>query len=335
MSQFEIADNDVAANTEKASSAYVPSLQRTEGQPPPIAAHGGLSYMSFDRAGDAGTAVALQDALVEIAEGESQRVIEMIDKAPPGPIETQWGLGFRDYDECLQYIRASNSIKAPPGGLALPLPYTVYERPSYSVVPSNALWRDPARANVAAILRQNEQGNRRRNLYFPQVMRDARRIGEYHPGLSPNSPECMDRLGVSLAHLESKCANFYDAAEVERVFYPEIEKLLLEFFPGATDALVYNHDVFDKDYKGDRTEDQANKNPGVNANYAYIVHNDLNDNSGRVRCRELLTKTLRNCGRPKHYTGAEADRKMPRRFGAITPAKPMETVEQFPFVLCA
>ena len=61
MSQFEVADNKV---TERASSAYVPPLQRTEGQPPPIAAHGGLSYMSFDRGGDAGTAVALQDALV-------------------------------------------------------------------------------------------------------------------------------------------------------------------------------------------------------------------------------------------------------------------------------
>jgi hypothetical protein len=294
MSQLEVADNNVAVDTERASSAYVPSLQRTEGQPPPIAAHGGLSYMSFDRAGDAGTAVALQDALVEIAEGEAQRVVEMIDKAPPGPIETKWGLGFRDYDECVKYIRQSNSIKAPEGGLALPLPYTVYERPSYSVVPSNAIWRDPARANVVAILRKYEQGNRQRNLYFPQVMRDARRIGEYYPGLSPNSPECMDRLGVSLAHLESKCTNIYDAAEVERVLYPEIEKLLLEFFPDATDALVYNHDVFDKDYTGDRTEDQDSNNPGVNANYANLVHNDLNDNSGRVRCRELLTRNLRN-----------------------------------------
>ena len=56
MSQFE---------TERASSAYVPPLQRTEGQPPPIAAHDGLSYMSFDRGGDAGTAVALQDALFQ------------------------------------------------------------------------------------------------------------------------------------------------------------------------------------------------------------------------------------------------------------------------------
>ena len=61
-------------------------------------------------------------------------------------------------------------------------------------------------------------------------MRDTRRIGEYYSGLSPTSPECMDRLGLSLPHLESKCMNIYDAAEVERVFYPEIEKLLLEFF---------------------------------------------------------------------------------------------------------
>ena len=97
MSQFEAADNIVATHMEKASSAYVPSLQRTEGQPPPIAAHGGLSYMSFDRDGDAGTAAALQDALAEIAEGEAQRVIDMIDKAPPGPINTRWGPGDRGF----------------------------------------------------------------------------------------------------------------------------------------------------------------------------------------------------------------------------------------------
>src|SRR6185369_2001207 len=137
MSQIDVAGKNVAAGTKKASSAYVPSLQRTAGQSPPIAANGGLSYMSFDRDGDAGTAAALEDALSQIAEGEGQRVIDMIDNAPPGPIETRWGLGFRDYDECLKYILQSNSIKAPDGGLALPLPYTVYERPTYSVVPSN------------------------------------------------------------------------------------------------------------------------------------------------------------------------------------------------------
>jgi hypothetical protein len=334
MSQLKVAENNVAADMGRMSSAYVPSLQRTEGQPPPIAANRGLSYMSFDRDGDAGTAAALEDALAQIAEGEGQRVIDMIDNAPPGPINTRWGPGFRDYEACMDYIRA-NGIKAPEGGLALPLPYTVYERPTYSVVPSNGLWRDPARADVAEILRKNEEDNLRRRLYFPQVMRDARRIGEYYPGILPSSPGCMDRLGVSLAHLESACSNFYDAAEVERVVYPEIEKLLLKFFPDATDALAYNHDVFDKDYAGDRTEDQDNKNPGVNARYANLVHNDLNDNSGRVRCRELLTRNLRNFGRAQHYTEEEADRKMSRRFMSINLAKPMETVEQFPFVLCA
>jgi len=334
MSQLEVAEKNFAADTDTVTSAYVPPLQRTRGQPPPIAANGGLSYLSFDRVGDAGTAAAFKDALAEIASGEAQRLAEKIENAPPGPIETRWGLGFREYDECLAYIGA-NGVTVPEGGVALPLPYTVYERSTYAVVPSNAVWRDPARADIAATLRQGEKVGRRRDLYFPQVLRDARRIGEYYPGLSPESPECMDRLGVSLAHLESKCSNFYDSAEVERVFYPEIEKLLLEFFPGATDALVYNHDVFDKDYAGDRREDQDNKNPGVNAGYANLVHNDLNDNSGRVRCRELLTRNLRNFGRTQHYTEEEADRKMSRRFMSINLAKPMETVEQFPFVLCA
>src|ERR1700733_1013417 len=155
MSQAEIADSNVAADTQKASSAYVPTLQRTAGQPPPIAANGGLSYMSFDRDGDAGTTQAIQDALAQIAEGEGQRVTDMIDNAPPGePIKTRWGLGFRKYAECLDYIRRNNAIKAPDGGLALPMPYTVYERPTYSVVPSNPVWRDPARADTAKILRK-------------------------------------------------------------------------------------------------------------------------------------------------------------------------------------
>ena len=89
---------------------------------------------------------------------------------------------------------------------------------------------------------------------------------------------------------------------------------------------MYNHGVFDKDYKGDVKEDQDNKDPGVNTFYADLVHNDLNDNSGRVRCRELLTKNLRNFGRTQHYTEEEADAKMSRRFMSINLAKPMETV---------
>src|SRR5260370_8618894 len=128
--------NHVAGVTGSVSSAYVASRQLTEGQQPPIAANGGLSYMSFDRDGDAGTAAAMEAALHQTAEGEGQAVIDMIDKAPPGPIETKGGVGFRTYSECLEYIRA-NKIKAPEGGVALPLDYTSHQQPSTSPFPSN------------------------------------------------------------------------------------------------------------------------------------------------------------------------------------------------------
>ena len=159
----------VIANESRADAippAYVPSFELTEGQPPPVAANGGVSYMSFDKDGDAGTSAATVDAFDQIATGEGQAVIDMIDNAPPGPIETQWGLGFRTYDECLAYIRDMN-MEAPEGGLALPLRYTVHEAPSYSIVSSNALWQDPARKADQMALRKEERDNRSPMPLFP------------------------------------------------------------------------------------------------------------------------------------------------------------------------
>ena len=314
----------------ESGTAWVPSLQLTRGQPEPVAANGGLSFASFARDGDAGTGAAIEAALEQISRGHLDDFIRWIEDAPPGPVRTRRGTGFRTWDECMDHIRTTG-IRPPEGGVVLPLRYTVYEHPSYSVVSSNSLWRDPARAEEARMLRHSEENTARRALYFPQVVRDARRID--NPSVT--TPECMDRLGVSMAHLDSACTDFYDAADVERVFYPEIEQLLLDFFPGATDALVYNHDIFNRDYDGPVREDQDAKNPGVNTGYVNLVHNDLNDNSGRVRCRELLTQNLRNFGREQRYTAAEADAKMSRRFMSINLAKPFETVEQYPFILCA
>ena len=320
--------------TDNNTYAYIPKPEYTKGQPAPIAANKGLSYMSFDSNGDGGSTAATLAALDQIRGKQNNRSELNAASRSDGGILTKWGIGFREYEECVEYINNAQ-FDVPEGGVALPLRYSINEQPSYSIVPSNVLWRDPDRALDAETLRQEEERNKSLALYFPKVLKDARRISEYHPGLSPSTPECMDRLGVSLAHCQSKCKNFYDAHEVEKVFYPEIERLLLEFFPNATDALVYNHDVFDKDYQGDRTEDQDNKNPGINANYVNLVHNDLNDNSGRLRCQELLTKNLRNFGREQNYSVAEAEEKMSRRFMSINLAKPMETVEQYPFVLCA
>jgi hypothetical protein len=73
MDRLNSVENHAAGVTESVSSVYVPPLQLTEGQPPPIAANGGLSYMSFDRDGDAGTAAATAAALHQLAEGKGQR----------------------------------------------------------------------------------------------------------------------------------------------------------------------------------------------------------------------------------------------------------------------
>ena len=67
MDQIDVAENRTTEEIESGSSPYVPTLQLTAGQPAPIAAHGGLSYMSFDQDGDAGTAAAIKDALGQIA----------------------------------------------------------------------------------------------------------------------------------------------------------------------------------------------------------------------------------------------------------------------------
>ena len=91
MNRPNVIADQLATVAEAGSSAYVPSFQLTEGQPPPFAANGGLSYMSFDRDGDAGTAAATEVALAQIAGGEGQAVIDMIENAPPGPIQDQVG----------------------------------------------------------------------------------------------------------------------------------------------------------------------------------------------------------------------------------------------------
>ena len=99
--KFEVRKHGATAASGREASSYVPPLELTEGQAPPIAANGGLSYMSFARKGDAGTVAATEDALRQISGAEGQTLIDRIDSAPPGPIDTKWGLGFRRYSECL------------------------------------------------------------------------------------------------------------------------------------------------------------------------------------------------------------------------------------------
>ena len=92
---MEQIKTEFSAVRKNGSAGYVPPFQLTKGQPPPIAANGGLSYLSFDREGDAGTAAAMENSI----SGDRQRrrpsrYTDMIEKrvSPFGPIQTKWGL---------------------------------------------------------------------------------------------------------------------------------------------------------------------------------------------------------------------------------------------------
>ena len=98
MNEQSAIQAETAGNAGAAGSIYVPPLELTQGQPAPIAANGGLSYASFDRNGDAGTTAAIEAALKQIADGKGQEATRLLKTTPPGPVETKWGLGFREYD---------------------------------------------------------------------------------------------------------------------------------------------------------------------------------------------------------------------------------------------
>ncbi len=114
MGQVKDITNHAMADTGTVSSAYVPPLELTQGQPPPFAANGGLSYMSFDQDGDAGTAAAMKAALLQIAQGEGQVVIDMLENAPPDPSKRSGASGFGPTRSALNISgrAASKSLKA-------------------------------------------------------------------------------------------------------------------------------------------------------------------------------------------------------------------------------
>ena len=140
---------------------FVPVMQRTAGQPQPIAANLGRAYTSLDVNGDAGTTAAVADALAQIASGEGQQITDLIEHAAPGPIETKWGLGFRRYAECLEHIEANGQ---PPWAA---LPTNALYRDGVAVLfrrAVHAIWHDKTRSADAAKLAKDERDNARRTV---------------------------------------------------------------------------------------------------------------------------------------------------------------------------
>jgi len=89
----------------------------------------------------------------------------------------------------------------------------------------------------------------------------------------------LDRHGFVLVRHPTAVRDFFDAAELKAVYYPEIERLVREL-SGASRALMFDHTL----RSGDESEREARliREPVLSA------HNDYTEWSGPQRVRDLL-----------------------------------------------
>jgi hypothetical protein len=87
----------------------------------------------------------------------------------------------------------------------------------------------------------------------------------------------LDRAGFALTHHDTAVADFYDEAEVRRVYYPEMEALVKRE-TGAAKVVVFDLTI----RHAERAVERGLRAPVQN------VHNDYTEKSGPQRVRELL-----------------------------------------------
>ncbi len=89
----------------------------------------------------------------------------------------------------------------------------------------------------------------------------------------------LDQNGFVLVDHETAVADFFDAAQLESIYYPEIERLV-QSVSGASRVVVFDHTL----RTGDSAEQQARK---IREPVAW-AHNDYTEWSGPQRVREIL-----------------------------------------------
>jgi hypothetical protein len=121
----------------------------------------------------------------------------------------------------------------------------------------------------------------------------------------------LDHQGFALAHNHSAVSDFYDDAEVRRVYYPECERLLKQA-TGAARVLVFDHIV--------RNAARAKFEKGIKLP-AKGAHNDYTLRSAPQRVRDFF--------------GVEADELLRHRFAIINVWRPISgPVQESPFAIC-
>jgi hypothetical protein len=122
----------------------------------------------------------------------------------------------------------------------------------------------------------------------------------------------LDRQGFAFVRHHTQVSNFYDAEEVIRVYYPEVERLLKDA-TGAVRVHVFDHNV--------RCRPMAKRGEGGAREPVKFAHNDYTLKSGPQRVRELLP--------------AEAESLLKHRFAVINVWRPIRgPVEESPLAVC-
>jgi hypothetical protein len=124
----------------------------------------------------------------------------------------------------------------------------------------------------------------------------------------------LDREGVALVEEKSAVADFYDADELKRVYYPEIEALVKQL-TGAHRVLVFDHTVRRRSWEAQERTPSERRLPVMR------VHNDYTEASGPQRVKDLM--------------GGEAEALLQRRFAFLNVWRPIRgpLLDQ-PLALC-
>jgi hypothetical protein len=134
------------------------------------------------------------------------------------------------------------------------------------------------------------------------VIRDGRRLA---------SSLSLDEQGFVLRPVATAVADFYDDAEVKRVYYPEIERLLKKE-TGARKIVIFDHTV--------RNTARGQVGQAIRE-AATTVHNDYTEKSGPQRVRDLLDR-------------GEAERRLQHRYAEINVWRPIAgPVEAWPLAV--
>ncbi len=122
----------------------------------------------------------------------------------------------------------------------------------------------------------------------------------------------LDKQGFAITRQSTAVANFFDADEVRRVYYPEVERMVREF-TGAVKVHVFDHNV--------RSRPMAQRHENGAQEPVKVAHNDYTLKSGPQRVRDLMAD--------------EAEALLRNRFAVINVWRPIRgPVQESPLAVC-